>query len=82
MFYGSFWTKGKSKLISPLSWEPLPIPLPNEWLYIALLAADIFLVLLIFFALMGLILFFFMLTYLWNNPTEIPLLFGQILGTI
>ena len=46
MFYGSYlsgyWmTKKKSKYIDPLDWEPLPIPLSPIILHIALLAADI-----------------------------------------
>ena len=82
MFYGSFFAKGKSKFIDPLTWDPIPLPLPNQWLYLALLAADILLIVMAITVIMSFILFFFTLYYLWNNPGQAALLFGNILGTI
>lgn len=43
MIYGSYFMKGKSKLISPLSWEPIPMPVDKKGLILIafVVAADL-----------------------------------------
>lgn len=43
MIYGTHFTKGKSKFISPLSWDPIPMPIDPHafWLQGIIVAADI-----------------------------------------
>ena len=46
MIYGSYFMKGKSKIIAPLSWEPIPMPIDKKGhiLIAFVVAADIALV--------------------------------------
>ena len=41
MVYGKYFAKGKSRIISPLDWTPLPIPLHPIFLHILVIFADI-----------------------------------------
>ena len=41
MVYGYYFAKGKSRIISPLDWTPLPIPLHPIFLHILVIFADI-----------------------------------------
>ena len=45
MIWGSYITKGKSILFPPLTWKPLPIPLPDSFLHLGLVLIDIILIL-------------------------------------
>ncbi len=44
MVYGSYMAKGESKVISPLTWDPLPVPLSPVILHVLLVAADLLLI--------------------------------------
>ena len=41
MVYGYYFAKGKSRIVSPLDWTPLPIPLHPIFLHILVIFADI-----------------------------------------
>lgn len=51
MIYGTHLAKGKSKIISPLSWDPIPMPVDPKahWLQAFIVSADIALVVAIVF---------------------------------
>ncbi|TAL49837.1 hypothetical protein EPN81_04555 [Patescibacteria group bacterium] len=51
MVYGKFFAKGKSRFISPLSWDPIPMPVDKDALILCgfIVVADIVLVLAILF---------------------------------
>ncbi|GEM_PF-3603797 len=55
LFYGKYMMKGKDPFISEPGWDPLPLPLPNEYVDMGIIAADIILVLLAFTAAAALI---------------------------
>lgn len=55
LFYGKYIMKGKDPFISEPSWDPLPLPLPNEYVDMGIIAADIILVILAFTAIAALI---------------------------
>lgn len=77
MFYGSFWTKGESILVPPLDWDPIKVPLSNVYLYIALLFADVLLILAIFLFCFGITL---VIMFAYTVMTD-PLTAMQIFGT-
>ncbi|HBK34082.1 TPA: hypothetical protein DEP34_00435 [Candidatus Uhrbacteria bacterium] len=55
LFYGKYIMKGKDPFISEPSWDPLPLPLPNEYVDMGIIAADIILVILVLTAAAALI---------------------------
>jgi hypothetical protein len=71
LFYGKYLMKGKDPFISEPSWDPLPLPLPNEWLDRLIIAADIFIFILIFTAIMAFIVIIVGIVAFLDNPLAI-----------
>lgn len=81
LFYGSYISKGKSKVISPLDWDPLPINgvVPPLILHMALIFADLVLIILGGTIVGGLAIILVMLAQAITDPINSAM--GLITGT-